>query len=148
MYTAIATAVPTSPATTLILNYSQLQTSTNIAEVFKLERLANMQMALNPEVETWKRFSLKLRRDSNEGSRIGVKGNLSSSIAGMQIRSLYLQKCKFGERGGLSAGLSPDVPDQCLQTQEIAVRTKAGNLPYGNRCNETIVTKRFTGMDV
>lgn len=58
MYTALATAVPTSPATTLTLNYSQLQTSTNIAEVFKLERLANMQMAMNPEVATLKRFSL------------------------------------------------------------------------------------------
>ncbi len=105
-------------------------------------------MALNQEVATRKVFSLKLRRDSNEGSRIGLKGNLSSSVAGMQIRSLYLQKCKYGECGALSAGLAPDVSDQCLQTQEIAVRAKAGNLPYGNRCNETIVTKRFTGMDV
>lgn len=148
MYTAIATAVPTSPATTLALHYRLLQANTNKAEVFKLEKLANVQMALNQEIATRKGFCLKLRRDSYKGSRIGVKGNLSSSIAGMQIRSLNLQKCKFGERGGLSAGLAPDVSDQCLQTQEIAVRAKAGNLPYGNRCNETIVTKRFTRMDV
>lgn len=96
MFTAIATAVPTLPASTFIIHYRQLQITPSTSVMFKLKRLADVQMALSHEVAMRKRFNLKLRRDSSEGSLIGVQGNLSSSIAGMQIRSLYLQKCKSG----------------------------------------------------
>jgi hypothetical protein len=97
MFTAKATAVPTLPVSTLIIHYSQLHITPSTLVMFKLKRFADVQMALSHEVATWKRFSLKLRRDSSEGGLIGVQGNLSSSIAGMQIRSLYLQKCKSGD---------------------------------------------------
>lgn len=57
MYTAKATAVPTSPTPTLIKHYSQLHTGTFVAGIPGLKRFADVQMALNSRIADWMEFS-------------------------------------------------------------------------------------------